>query len=104
VSSFRPGYPAGVLSIARMRNHLPLFVFIFFVLIVVMLIGVACACATDHPMQAVDRAISAIPAALPVIDLWPFIVLLLAPPLLWLAVPVRAPARASPPLLERFLF
>ena len=87
-----------------MRKRLPLFVFIFLVLIFVMLVGIACACATDHPMQAIDRAVSAIPAALPVMDLWPLVVLLLVPPLLLLVVPVRAPARASPPLFQRFLF
>src|SRR6266540_5435592 len=84
MSSHR-GYPPPVLSLERMRRRLPLVVVIFLVLIVVMLIGIACACATDHPMQAVDRALSAIPTMPPLIELWSLIVLLLAPVALFVA-------------------
>jgi hypothetical protein len=87
-----------------MRKRLPLIAFIFLVLILLMLIGIACACATGHPMQAVEKAVSAIPAAPPLIELWSLIVLLLAPVALFVAAPGRAQGRASPPLLQRFLF
>jgi hypothetical protein len=93
-----------VLSIERMRKRLPLIVFIFLVLILVMVVGIACACLTDHPMQPVERAVAAIPAAPPVMDAWPVLMLgLFAAPLL-LVLPVAARDRASPALLQRFLF
>jgi len=93
-----------VLSIQRLRARLPLVVFVFLVLIVVMLVGVACACLTDHPMQAVEKAVSAIPAAPPVIDAWPVLVVALLAAALMLTLPMMARERASPALLQRFLF
>ena len=93
-----------MLSIQRLRARLPLVVLIFLLLIVVMLVGVACACLTDHPMQAVEKAVSAIPAAPPVIEAWPVLVLGSFAAALVLALPVIARERASPALLQRFLF
>ena len=88
-----------------MRKRLPLIAFIFLVLILVMLVGIACACLTDHPMQAVEKAISAIPAAPPVMDAWPVMVLLgLFAAALVVTLPLAARERASPALLQRFLF
>jgi hypothetical protein len=87
-----------------MRKRLPLIVFIFLVLILVMLVGIACACATDHPMQAVEKAISAIPAALPVMEAWPVMVLGFFAAALVVTLPLAARERASPALLQRFLF
>ena len=93
-----------MVSFQALRVRLPLIVFILLLLLLVMIIGIACACATDHPMQAVDRALSAIPAIPPVIEMWSLMVLLLAPVSLFVATPRRAQGRASPPLLQRFLF
>src|SRR5438067_10549704 len=97
-------YSPPVLSLARLRTHLPLVVFIFLVLLVVMLVGLACACLTDHPMQAIERALSAIPAAPALIEVWA----VLAAGLLTAAVTVvqvrSRRERASPELLQRFLF
>jgi hypothetical protein len=87
-----------------MRKRLPLIVFIFLVLILVMLVGIACACATDHPMQAVEKAISAIPAAPPVMEAWPVMVLGFFAAALVVTLPLSARERASPALLQRFLF
>jgi hypothetical protein len=92
------------LSIARLRKRLPLIVFILLVLIVVMLVGIACACATDHPMQAIDKAVSAIPAAPAVMEVWPAIVLSLFAGTLLVTLSVPAQERASPAFLQRFLF
>jgi hypothetical protein len=92
------------MSIERMRKRMPLIVFIFLVLILLMLVGIACACLTDHPMQAVEKAVAAIPAAPPVMDSWPALMLgFFAVPLL-LVLPAAARERASPALLQRFLF
>ena len=87
-----------------MRKRLPLIIFIFLVLILVMLVGIACACLTDHPMQAVEKAISAIHAAPPVMEAWPALVVGLFAAALVLTLPVAARERASPALLQRFLF
>ncbi len=87
-----------------MRQRLPLIVFIFLVLIIVMLVGIACACLTNHPMQAVEKAISAIPTTPPVMEAWPVMVLGFFAAALVVALPLAARERASPVLLQRFLF
>ena len=88
---------------ARTRKHAPLIVFVFLLLIVVMLVGLACACTTDHPMQAIEKALAAIPALPAVIEVWSVLVL----GLFAAAVAVRRPRtvgdRASPAVLQRFL-
>jgi hypothetical protein len=93
-----------VLSLESMRKRLPLIVFILLVLILVMLVGIACACLTDHPMQAVEKAISAIPAAPPVMEAWPVMVAGFFAAAFVVTLPVAARERASPALLQRFLF
>ena len=86
-----------------MRKHLPLVVFIYLVLIAVMLVGFACACLTDHPMQAIEKALSAIPAAPAIVEVWSVLAAGL-----FVAVAVRLPRtardRRSPAVLQRFLF
>lgn len=69
-----------------------------------LLVGFACACFSDHPAQAIARAVSA-PAATPaVIEVWSLVVLsLLVAPLL-VARRVGGFGRASPAQLQRFLF
>jgi hypothetical protein len=83
---------------------MPLVVFILLLVLLVMLVGIACACATEHPMKAVDRTLSAASALPAVIEVWTytFAALLFVPFL----VPQkrRALGRASPQELQRFLF
>ncbi len=93
-----------VLGVAQMRKRLPLIVFIFLVLILVMLVGIACACVTDNPMQPIEKALSAIPAAPAIIEVWSAIVIGLFAAALVTRVPVAARGRASPAVLQRFLF
>jgi hypothetical protein len=99
-------YPAFVsrLSIQRLRERLPLIVFILVLILLVMVVGIACACATDHPMQTIERTLSAISAAPAVVVLWTytFVAMLVVA----FAVPRRRRAlgRASPQQLQRFLF
>ena len=100
----RESYPGAVVSIQALRARLPFVVFVFVLLVAVMLIGFACACINDHPSKAVDRAISAIPAATPVTEVWSLLVLtLLGGMTLILARPRTAQSRGSPELLQRFL-
>jgi hypothetical protein len=101
------GYPEPVLtapSIVRLRRRLPLIVFILLAILCLVVIGFACACFSDHPAQAIDRAVSA-PAAMPaVIEVWSLVILSLSAPLLVLTRRVDGSARASPAQLQRFLF
>ena len=98
------GYPADVLSITRMRRHLPPVVFICLLLMVVMLVGFACACLTDHPMQAIEQALSAIPAAPAISEAWSALAVGLVAAALIARLPQASRGRASPELLQRFLF
>lgn len=76
--------------------------FILFAVLCLALIGFACACLDDQFAQALDRIVQSAPAA--VIELWPpFAVATLASlPLIFFFVPTSG--RASPVLLQRFLF
>jgi hypothetical protein len=53
-----------------MRKRMPLVVFVLLAIFCLIALGLACACATDHPTQNIDRALSAIPAAPPVVEVW----------------------------------
>ncbi len=101
------GYPERVLtspSIVRLRRRLPLIVFILLAILCLLVIGFACACFSDHPAQAIDRAVSA-PAATPaVIEVWSFVILSLFAAPLVLTRRVGGFGRASPAQLQRFLF
>ena len=93
-----------MLSITEARKRLPLLVVIFLVLIVVMLAGFACACLTDHPMQAIEKALSAILVVATVLTAWPVLAVGLVGPALASRFSGAARNRASPALLQRFLF
>jgi hypothetical protein len=87
-----------------MRKHLPPVVFVFLLLIAVMVIGVACACLTDHPMQAVEKAFSAIAAAPALIVVWSAFGAALVTAAVSLRRPRTGQSRASPQVLQRFRF
>ena len=91
-------------GILALRERMPLIVFLFLLLLLVMLVGLACACMTDSPMQAIERAVTAL-AHLPTVAIaWTlmFATLLLAVPRLQ---PQRVGrGRGSPAALQRFLF
>ena len=99
-------YPASVsrLSIQGLRERLPLIVFILLLILLVMVVGVACACATDHPMQTVERALSAIPAAPAVVVVWSYTFVAMLVVAFVVPQRRRALGRASPQELQRFLF
>ena len=83
---------------------MPLVVFLLLFVLLLILVGFACACFSDGPMRAVERALTLFsnPAAL--VEVWsPLIAVLLAMPLMVLAHS-RAVGRASPAVLQRFLF
>lgn len=91
------------MSLSRIRSRLPLIVFILLALLCLGLIGLACACFTDHPAQAMQRTLAAIPAAPPFIEVWSFFAALAAAAAL-ASQTVAFAGRTSPARLQRFLF
>jgi hypothetical protein len=86
-----------------MRARLPLIVFILLLIVALLLLGFACACLSDHPMQAIERVLSSIPAALPLVEVWSLNAVASSMLMLLAAGYVRAVARPSPATLQRFL-
>lgn len=89
-------------SLEPLRRRLPLVVFLLLVLLLVMLVGLACACVSDHPLQALERALAGIAAQPALLFVW---ALLAVSAILVVQSPRRhaAVGRASPALLQRFL-
>ena len=93
-----------MLSIQRLRERMPLIVFIMLLVLLVMLVAIACACATEHPMKAVDRALSSASAIPAVIEVWTYTFAALLFVAFLVPQKRRALGRASPQELQRFLF
>lgn len=87
-----------------MRRRLPLIVFVLLAVVVVMLLGLACL--TDDPMQAVERALSFVPAlaVLVPMDAWAMLFAVVTTSVLLVAPTCATGDRASPALLQRFRF
>jgi hypothetical protein len=83
---------------------MPLIVFILLAVICLALLGFACSCLTDQPTQAVDRATSLGSALPPLVELWALVIAALTAATFVVIVRERADTRASPALLQRFLF
>ena len=81
---------------------MPLFAFVLLAVLCLALLGFACACLADHPMQAIEHALSAIPALPALAEIWASSTLLLLASAWLLAAPlgVRRPSSA---VLQRFL-
>jgi hypothetical protein len=83
---------------------MPLWAFILLAVLCLVLLGIACACATNHPAQTIDRALGAIPATAPLIEVWTFAFGAL---MMFVALDIRrrrGAAATSPAVLQRFLF
>jgi len=93
-----------VANLDRLRRRLPLIVFILIAIVALMLLGFACACLTDDPMQAVERALSFVPAPPAPGEVWATVFAALATSLLLSSRANAAAGRASPALLQRFRF
>ena len=91
-------------TILALRKRLPLVVFILLAVMLVMLLGIACACLSNHPMQAADRVAGPLVALPPLTAMWALLVLVLAAAPLLLDRRVPPTGRASPALLQRFLY
>jgi hypothetical protein len=91
------------MSLQALRGRMPLVAFILLAVVCLALLGFACACLSDQPMQALERALGAIPSLPALIEVWSLITLSLLAAGSALAV-VRPRSRSpSPALLQRFL-
>lgn len=78
--------------------------FILLAIVCLALLGFACACLTDHPAQALERALGAIPALPALVVVWSLLTLLALAAGALLAGTTTARARApSPSAFQRFL-
>ena len=76
--------------------------FVLLAVLCLALIGFACACLDDQFAQAFDRIVQSAPAA--VIELWPAFAVATLASLSLIVLVVPASGRASPAVLQRFLF
>jgi hypothetical protein len=82
----------------------PLVVFILLALVCLGMLGVACACLSDQTAVAFEQAIQAPALAPGLVEVWPVILVgMFAAGFLLMASPA-ARGRASPQVLQRFLF
>ena len=94
----------GMPGIIALRKRMPLIVFLLLALLLLMLVGLVCACLSDSPIQAIERALTALSQLPTVVVAWTmmFATIVLASPRLQ---PQRAGrGRTSPAALQRFLF
>jgi len=83
---------------------MPLVAFILLAVVCLALFGFACACLSDHPMQALERALSAIPALPALVEVWSLTVLALFSASALVAGRETLRRSRSPAALQRFLF
>jgi hypothetical protein len=83
---------------------MPLVAFILLAVVCLALLGFACACLSDQPWQAIDRALSTGQALPPLIVVWTLAFAALLGASLVVTVRHDRESRASPALLQRFLF
>jgi hypothetical protein len=89
-------------ALERLRGRMPLLAFVLLAVVCLALIGFACACLDDQFAQALDRVLQSAPAA--VIVLWPALAVSSLASLSLVVLSIPASGRASPALLQRFLF
>jgi hypothetical protein len=83
---------------------MPLVAFILLALFCLALFGFACACLTDHPMQALERALIAIPALPALVEVWALVALVaLASGALVMSGTTPRARGPSAAVLQRFL-
>ncbi len=83
---------------------MPLIAFILLALVCFALFGFACACLSDHPMQALERALSTIPALPALVEVWALTVLALFAAGILVAGGETLSRSLSPAVLQRFRF
>ncbi|MBA3566294.1 MAG: hypothetical protein H0W31_05515 [Actinobacteria bacterium] len=89
------------MALERLRGRMPLWAFVLLAVLCLALIGLACACLDDQFAQAFDRALQT-PVA--VMEAWPALAFAMLASLTSAFLAIRASERASPAMLQRFLF
>ena len=96
---------ATVFAHTRLRRRLPVLVSVLLLLVCVAAIGATCAvCVSTHP--PIERTLASVPhvVAPPVVVGWSLAIILAFSPLLIVRTRRMSTGRASPALLQRFLF
>lgn len=88
------------MALERLRGRMPLLVFILLVILCLLLVGLVCACLDDGFAQAAERVLQTLALA----GFWFALSPATIASLSIVAVSVVAARRASPALLQRFLF
>ena len=83
---------------------MPLIAFILLALVCFALFGFACACLSDHPMQALERALSTIPALPALVEIWALTVVAIFAAGALIAGGETLSRSLSPAVLQRFRF
>jgi hypothetical protein len=91
------------MSLQALRGRMPLVAFILLAVVCLALLGFACACLSDHHMQALDRALGAIPALPALVEVWSLLVVLTLAAGALLARATTPTCAPSPAVLQRFL-
>jgi len=94
------------LSVTGLRRRLPLLVCVLMLFTCVAAVGSTCAvCVSAHPGQALEQTLTSFPVAVPPLATdWGWVLVLAIAPLLVLGRRVDSRGRASPAVLQRFLF
>ncbi len=80
---------------------MPFWAFVLLAVLCLALIGLACACFDDQFAQAFERVLH---APIAVMEAWPALMLAMVASLSLAPFVIRASERASPAMLQRFLF
>ena len=89
-----------------LRRRLPLLVCVLLLFMCVATVGTTCAvCVSAHPGQALGQTLTSFPVAAPPLATgWGWVLVLAIAPVLVLGRRVDSRGRASPAVLQRFLF
>ncbi len=82
---------------------MPLTAFILLAVICLPILGFACACLSEQPAQVIERVVSSGAALPPLVEVWSLLAVGVVGAALIFGFERRAPSRASPALLQRFL-
>jgi hypothetical protein len=58
------------MALRSLRGRMPLVAFIPLAVVCLALLGFACACLSDHPMQALERALAGLAALPAIVEVW----------------------------------
>jgi hypothetical protein len=83
---------------------MPLIGFVLLAVVCLALLGFACACLSDQPAQSIERAMSLGTALPPLVEVWALLIASIGGASVVLVAGERTRSRASPALLQRFLF